>query len=355
MRVPRGGAILYARGNAGTRLAAEAAVGTSLTVRAILPSPFSTAVSGIGGGPLLVKNRKAVFRANEAFGAPLAHPAHRPDGGGTARRRQHPARRRRGRTARVERRDDQLRAGADPCRSRRCTTAMGLDGGADAAMAFEGSLLSRPTQGEKPIGNAFALLYSGVYAPPVDDLGSAGQRRHLAGIQARQAVVRQRVLDGPGSANMTIDSRERPAGVYSFPWRGLDSGGRRGSRRPLDLESDGDRRSRPPVRGRACLLVQHDPRRASPSIAASCAAARRSASPSISPGPRRSPCGSSVAEPSCERSSSARPIAGKTTVSWNGRLGGKLSASRGSYLVRATATNQVGTTELTATVRRARR
>ena len=44
--------------------------------------------------------------------------------------------------------------------------------------------------------------------------------------------------------------------------------------------------------------------------------------------------------------------AGATSVTWDGRLDGSLPAPKGTYLVRVTATNQVGTAELTATVRR---
>ncbi len=44
--------------------------------------------------------------------------------------------------------------------------------------------------------------------------------------------------------------------------------------------------------------------------------------------------------------------AGATSVTWDGRLDGSLPAPKGAYLVRVTATNQVGTAELTATVRR---
>ena len=53
----------------------------------ILPSPFSTAVAGIGGGPLLVKNGKPVFRANESFATLVADPPHRPHGRWAARGR----------------------------------------------------------------------------------------------------------------------------------------------------------------------------------------------------------------------------------------------------------------------------
>ncbi len=163
--VAPGSAILYARGNAATRLAAEAAVGASLTVRMILPSPFSTAVAGIGGGPLLVKNGKPVFRSNESFATSWLIP-------------------RTARTAVGQRADGSILLvvvdGGRPGSSVGMTnfelaqklaglgavTAMALDGGTSSTMAFDGELLNKPSQGEKPIADALALLYTGVQADP---------------------------------------------------------------------------------------------------------------------------------------------------------------------------------------------
>ena len=43
---------------------------------------------------------------------------------------------------------------------------MGLDGGPSSTMAFDGGLLNKPSQGEKPIADSLALLYTGVQASP---------------------------------------------------------------------------------------------------------------------------------------------------------------------------------------------
>jgi flagellar hook assembly protein FlgD len=50
---------------------------------------------------------------------------------------------------------------------------------------------------------------------------------------------------------------------------------------------------------------------------------------------------------------SKRPVdSGATSSTWDGRFDGGLLAPRGTYVVRVTATNQVGTAELTTTITR---
>ncbi len=45
--------------------------------------------------------------------------------------------------------------------------AMALDGGGSTTIAFDGTVLNRPSDGrERPISTALMLFYSGVYAPP---------------------------------------------------------------------------------------------------------------------------------------------------------------------------------------------
>jgi exopolysaccharide biosynthesis protein len=65
--IPTGGAVLVGRGNQGRTLAAEAPVGTAVAIRLILNPSWPGVVHAIGGGPVLVRNGKAVFRAREAF------------------------------------------------------------------------------------------------------------------------------------------------------------------------------------------------------------------------------------------------------------------------------------------------
>src|SRR5207248_7899274 len=56
-----------ARGGSAPSLAAEARVGQTVTLRLILNPSWAGVTEGLGGGPLLVRNGKPVFRANEAF------------------------------------------------------------------------------------------------------------------------------------------------------------------------------------------------------------------------------------------------------------------------------------------------
>src|SRR5262249_10282584 len=60
---PPGGAVLVARGNQAAHLTAEAPAGATVEFRPTLTPNWNSMTAGIGGGPLLVQNRKPVFRA----------------------------------------------------------------------------------------------------------------------------------------------------------------------------------------------------------------------------------------------------------------------------------------------------
>jgi exopolysaccharide biosynthesis protein/flagellar hook assembly protein FlgD len=340
-----GTAILYARGNAATRLAAEAAVGTALTVRLILPSPFSTASAGIGGGPLLVRNGKPVFRSNESFPSSWLIP-------------------RTARTAVGQRADGSVLLvtvdGGRPGSSVGMTnfelaqelaglgavTAMGLDGGPSSTMAFDGELLNKPPNGEKPIADALALLYSGVQAGPVAPEVLAPGTQDGAALTyklVRPATVTARLV-GPGGAQVELDKGQRSPGTYRFTWRGLDTHGAalpegrwtwkvtavddlgRASEaeRPFSLNGTLQRLA---VSGSRVILELARPATLTVRIERSGAVLRTLL---------------------LKRQVSA----GTTSVTWDGRLDGGLVAPRGTYVVRATVTNQIGSAELTATIRR---
>lgn len=336
--IPAGGAILYGRGNAATRLAAESAVGSPLTVREILPSPFSTAVAGIGGGPLLVKNGKPVFRANESFASSWLIP-------------------RTARTAVGQRADGSLLLvvvdGGRPGSSVGMTnfelaqqlaglgavTAMALDGGVSSTMAFDGELLNRPAQGEKPIADALALLYTGVQADPVTpEVFAPGSDPTTFGYElVRPSTVTARLL-GPGGAQVQLDSGQHPAGSYKFTWNGAGSPEGRWTWKvtavdDLGRASDAER----PFSLNATLRgLSVSGLRITVDLA-------RSANLTL-----RLERSGTVLRTLLKRQADA----GTTAVTWDGRLDGGLRAPKGTYLVRATASNQVGTAELTATVRR---
>jgi Phosphodiester glycosidase/FlgD Ig-like domain len=161
-----GSAVLVARGNAAAKLQAEAAVGTMLTLRVILQPDWATVADAIGGGPLLVREGRPVYRANEAFTVSQLAPRHpRTAIGQTAD----------GRVLLV------VVDGRQPGYSVGMTTfemaltmvrigavrAMQLDGGGSSTLAFEGRVLNRPSDGrERAISTAVMLQYFGAYLPP---------------------------------------------------------------------------------------------------------------------------------------------------------------------------------------------
>src|SRR5262249_54823407 len=163
--IPAGGAVLTARGAAAARLQAETRVGQTVKIRLVLRPAWTGVVDALGGGPVLVRAGRPVFRANEEFTSDqlLLRTA---------------------RTAVGQLADGRLLLvtvdGGQPGYSAGATnfelallmvrlgavTAAALDGGGAATMAFAGGLLSRPIGSERAIGDALLVLYSGVYVPP---------------------------------------------------------------------------------------------------------------------------------------------------------------------------------------------
>jgi hypothetical protein len=62
--IPADGAVLMATGTEAAKLAKEAAPGTDVTVRLILPTSWANVYAALGGGPLLVRNHRPVFRTS---------------------------------------------------------------------------------------------------------------------------------------------------------------------------------------------------------------------------------------------------------------------------------------------------
>ena len=67
---------LVARGNAAAKLRVEAALGVALTLRLILQPDWTGMADAVGGGPVLVRDGKPVYRANEAFTVSQIAPRH---------------------------------------------------------------------------------------------------------------------------------------------------------------------------------------------------------------------------------------------------------------------------------------
>ncbi len=227
--IPPGGAVLAARGTQGQRLAIEAGPGQPVTVRLILRPDWRDVPEALGGGPIIVRAGKPIFNALEDFSS--AH-----------LNRRHP------RTAVGQRADGRIVMvvvdGRRPGYSAGMTnfelaqamiglgavSASALDAGGSSTMAFDGQLLSRPSDGaERMVAESLNVTYYGVYAPKPEPSFSpngdgAGERQTLAYKIVRPSTVTA-TLTGPGGASRQIDSGQRRPGLYSFNWTGRTDAG----------------------------------------------------------------------------------------------------------------------------------
>ncbi len=227
--IPHGGAVLVARGAAdATQLETEAPVGQEVDVRLTLTPDWSGLVSAIGGGPLLVQNGKAIFSDGEAF--PPGSLAGRAARGAIGQLAD-------GRIVLVTAEAttsaysigvsnydlalELVRLGA--------VTAAGLGSGPQAGMAFNGTLLTRPTGGsERSISDALVLSYTGVYASPVAAVLSpngdgAGETETFSYRLVRPATVTA-TLTGPHGVTVQLASDAESVGVHTLSWDGSIAG-----------------------------------------------------------------------------------------------------------------------------------
>jgi hypothetical protein len=227
-RIPRGGAVLVARGSVSiAQLRAEAPAGEQLAVRLSLSPDWSALAGALGGGPLLVMNGKPVFHAGEAFGPrqlnlrePRGAVGQLPDG--------------RILLVSVEGTNPAYSIGmssyelAVELSRLGATTAFGLGAGPSAGMAFDGTLLTKPSKGLRPkVSDALVLSYSGVYvAPPSSPVLSpngdgVGDTETLSYRLARPSTVTA-TLSGPGGNKITLASGAEPASLETITWNGTN-------------------------------------------------------------------------------------------------------------------------------------
>ena len=166
--IPADGAVLVARGAQAGFLSAEAPVGSKVAILLTLTPPWTNVPQALGGGPLIVRGGKPVYRAFETFTSEqLVFRSARAGVGQTAD----------GRIVLVvaDGRQPGYSAGltnfelALTMMRLGCVTASALDPGGSATMAFDGKLLSRPSDSgrERAVADALGLFYYGVYAPPL--------------------------------------------------------------------------------------------------------------------------------------------------------------------------------------------
>jgi phosphodiester glycosidase/flagellar hook capping protein FlgD len=242
--VPRGGAVLQARGFWGPVIREEARVGRFVTVHPVVRGLWADTADVIGGGPALVRDGKPVWHPNEVFThyqLALRHP--RTAVGQLSN----------GRvifvvvdgrsSASLGLRNWQMalemvRLGA--------VTATGFDGGGSSTMVFDGHVLNRPSDGsERAVADALLLFYYGAYAPrppravvsPNGD-GVLDTERLRARI-SRRSSVDVRLARPDGAVVWRFDGtvahrvirhdllRTRRSGTWSWVVEAVDGRGRR--------------------------------------------------------------------------------------------------------------------------------
>lgn len=226
-----GTAVIQARGKAATTLTQEAPAGTSITVHFTLTPGWQGIANAVGGGPLIVANGRALFRANEMFSTSQLTP-------------------RDPRTAIGQKADGSILLVAVDGRQNGYSVgvtnydlavalkrfgavwASALDAGGSTTMAFDGKLLNRPSDpsGERAVAEALLIEYAGVYEPPpanpaVSPNGdNVDETQSLSYKVVRPSTV-QAVLVAPDKTTRVVDSGARTPGTYTFTWNGKTADG----------------------------------------------------------------------------------------------------------------------------------
>ena len=230
--IPADGAVIVARGTAAQALQADAIVGGQVTVRIGLRKDWTTVTDAVGGGPALVRGGKAIRPENsgesltdvQLYGPdPRTAIGQRPDGRIVVIAADG---RRRGWSVGIRNYDLALML-----IHYGCVTGFALDSGGSTTIAFDGRVLNRPSDpaGERPVGEALVVSYTGVYAPaPAPTLSPNGDRyadrEALSYKLVRPSTVSAKVVAPDGTAR-ELDAGQRAPGTYRLTWDGLNTNG----------------------------------------------------------------------------------------------------------------------------------
>jgi hypothetical protein len=225
--IPRDGAVMMAVGSQAPRLAAETPPPTAVHVQLVMAPdwPSQGITEALGGGPLVVRNGRAVYTSGEEFLASQIAPRDPRTGIGQ---------RRDGKIVMVV--VDGRRPGysvgltnfelAQAMVRLGVVTGSALDSGGSSTLAFDGKLLNRPSDrgGERAVAETLALMYTGVYTPPlpVSVLSpAAGGGLPTQGTFSfkvvRPSTVTARLIGPDGSDGYTSTDARLP-GTYQVTW-----------------------------------------------------------------------------------------------------------------------------------------
>jgi Phosphodiester glycosidase/FlgD Ig-like domain len=350
--IPRDGVVLVARGTAAQRLTEEAPIGTTMALRIILRPEWTGVSDAIGGGPVIVRDRGPVFRSQEAFTSSQLGPRHPRTGIGQLAD---------GRVIMVV--VDGRRPGysvgmtnfelAQALVRLGAVTGSALDAGGSSTLAFDGTLLNRPSDpgGERPVSTSLQLMYYGVFAPAPEPVISPNGDGYLETQRALEyrVVRKSRVtarLVAPGGSVAYTETLEREPGTYPIPFEASQPAE---GRWRLDVSATDDLGR--PSRTTQTFTVNNT--LGSPSLSRRTLTVRQGGKQSIAAGvtltrPARLTATVETASGVQVATIAIRRLqAGRYSTSWRGTTrGGTFLVYGGLYKVRFRAVNSLGTVEV---------
>ena len=234
--IPRDGAVMMAVGSQASKLSAETPPPTSVHVQFVMAPdwPSQGITEALGGGPVVVRNGRAVYTSGEEFLASQLAPRSPRTGIGQ---------RRDGRIVMVV--VDGRRPGysvgltnfelAQAMVRLGVVTGSALDSGGSSTLAFDGKLLNRPSDrgGERAVKETLALMYTGVYTPPLSvgvispaAGGGLPSQQTLSYKVVRPSTVTARLIGPDGTAAYEATDARLP-GTYQLKWPSGTSKARR--------------------------------------------------------------------------------------------------------------------------------
>jgi hypothetical protein len=352
--IPPDGAVLVARGPAAAALQAEAPVGQAIRVRFSLLPDWTGVTAALGGGPLLVRNGKPVFKAGESVPTPdLALRQPRTAVGQLAD----------GRILMVSVDGGLPGSGmtnfelAQTLARLGAVTGAALGSGAASGMAFDGHLLSAPTGGrEQGIADALLVEYAGTYAslpsaPVVSPNGDGvAETESLTYKVVRPSAVTVSLVGPDGVARQTTQTQLAP-GTYPFQWNGRKADGspeQEGLWRFSVSAVDDLSRTSSVERDFSLDLTLGSPTTIGPALTVPRPKARAVASFNLTRQARVTTRIETVSGIVVRKLGRTLAGPGTLTLVWNGTAGSGGTVYSGHYIAHVIATTSIGTTELTA-------
>ncbi len=354
--IPPDGAVLVDRGAAATALQAELPVGQAVHVQfRLLPDwPSMGVVAGLGGGPLVVRNGKPVFKAGESIPA-LDLALRQP------------------RTAVGQRADGSIvmiavegglpGAGmsnfelGQTLAALGCVSGSALASGPASGMAFDGRLLSAPPPGGAPaIADALLLEYAGIVASPPSapvvspngDGVAESESFTFKVVRPSNVTVR---LQGPDGGLRVNTTSQLAPGTYPFTWNARRADGTPEQEGPWSFTVTGvDDLGRTSTHTRmfSLDLTLGAPKAVTPALNVPRPKPRAVATFVLT---RSARVTERIETPGGVVLRKLRAVAagpGTLTVAWDGKAGTGGSVYSGRYVAHVTAVSAIGTSDLSA-------